>query len=556
VSTRNFGRLWRDLELPGASRETREVPPNDHSRSAARPATQSDDFSSGRRRFIPHAFLSRRLLPHWPALFAAVVAGLIAALWFAASLGVDDRDPPSVATSRSVKASASVTTRVPPVAPSTPASHARNVATVSPPEATADATTAPLATTARQATAPPIAARRGKNGRVEARPRFAGQSDVELLRELQQTTQVVGLEIEGQSVPAGGVRKQKHQSATAEAGKGFARLRAANPELAELPFLGDDECRTDPRSLPTVVELSRAVRSLQSSGGGGQDSRSRDVAGELRGVLHAPMWKRPEAVRTMTQMLQVEVDFVRLELVGYLSKIEGPEADRALVDRALFDLSAIVRDDAVAALKNRPLAGYRERLLAAFRHPWPAVARHAADAAVELAATDLIADLEKLAGRPDPGLAVRNADGRWIRTEMVRINHLSNCVLCHPPAERRVSRGDAVAATPIGLVAAAPTPGEPLPFRYYGNPTDGVQGDIVYLRQDFSAVHRTAAYEPWPVEQRYDYLLRSRPAAPEEIARAEAAAATRPDSSSYPQREAVLFALEHLRRQATQTAAR
>jgi hypothetical protein len=37
-----------------------------------------------------------------------------------------------------------------------------------------------------------------------------------------------------------------------------------------------------------------------------------------------------------------------------------------------------------------------------------------------------------------------------------------------------------------------------------------VRVDVVYLRQDFSAMQRIADAEPWPEMQRFDYLVRTR----------------------------------------------
>jgi hypothetical protein len=262
-------------------------------------------------------------------------------------------------------------------------------------------------------------------------------------------------------------------------------------------------------------------------------------------LLERPEWKKSEAVSTIVQMLQVDDVDVRERLVAHLATIEAPQSDKALVDRAVFDLHPEVRKEAVAALSKRSSDGYRPHLLAAFRHPWPAAARHAADACVQLGDTGLIDDLGQLAEMPDPSLAARDDAGRWMKTELVRVNHLANCLLCHPPAETQ--------GTTVGLVAAIPSPEMPISTGGYGESPDRIRSDIVYLRQDFSIVHVTDAYEPWPVLQRYDYLRRTREATPDEIAKAQAASVPSGERSaaSYPQRDAVLYALDRLKGTAT-----
>jgi hypothetical protein len=37
-----------------------------------------------------------------------------------------------------------------------------------------------------------------------------------------------------------------------------------------------------------------------------------------------------------------------------------------------------------------------------------------------------------------------------------------------------------------------------------------VRADVVYFRQDFSAMHKVAIPEKWPEIQRFDYLVRKR----------------------------------------------
>jgi hypothetical protein len=93
-----------------------------------------------------------------------------------------------------------------------------------------------------------------------------------------------------------------------------------------------------------------------------------------------------------------------------------------------------------------------------------------------------------------------------------------------------------------GLV---PERDQPLPVVYYEQRTGNfVRADVTYLRQDFSTVQAVEDHGKWPRLQRFDYLVRKRELGKEEVARLEKAEAGKP--TSYPQREAVLWALREL----------
>jgi hypothetical protein len=119
----------------------------------------------------------------------------------------------------------------------------------------------------------------------------------------------------------------------------------------------------------------------------------------------------------------------------------------------------------------------------------------------------------------------------------VRVNHFKNCVLCHAPS---ADANELVR----GLV---PDPRNPLPPRfspaYYTAATGKfVRADITYLKQDFAVPQPVARPDVWPTNQRFDYLIRTRPATMRDI---EIASRKEPNAS-YPQRESVLFALREL----------
>jgi hypothetical protein len=235
------------------------------------------------------------------------------------------------------------------------------------------------------------------------------------------------------------------------------------------------------------------------------------------------------ALATLLQMLQVEDVPTRLLLVRELAKVKTAGATAALAKRALVDLSPEVRQAAVEALRKRPALQYVPVLLQGLRYPWVPVADHAAVALRTLKPegvgpklVEVLAQFDSAASAPDPKTKKRTV------YELVRLNHMRNCLLCHAPS----------ADAKDGLV---PTPGQPLPRLYYaGQSGDFVRADITFLRQDFSVNLDVKAPGPWPKEQRFDFVTRTRTLKPDET----------PDivakSGGFPQRDAVLYALRGL----------
>ena len=127
--------------------------------------------------------------------------------------------------------------------------------------------------------------------------------------------------------------------------------------------------------------------------------------------------------------------------------------------------------------------------------------------------------------------------GPYVVKEMVRINHLRNCVLCHAVS---VSDEDKVR----GFVPSTNQPVPPAFTREYYSPKhEGhfVRADITYLQQDFSVPLTVPDPGLWPAAQRFDFMVRERPALSEEIRGAADKAGV---MSS--QQQAVAFALREL----------
>lgn len=321
-------------------------------------------------------------------------------------------------------------------------------------------------------------------------------------------------------------------------------------DLKGLPLLAGKACQTSTTQAEVMGTVSLAVRRLQARSSRRTSvpvSSSHPELGEmnegLRDYLTQALKRleiRPLHVRPLEQMYQTESAWTRTELVKALGAIKSDEATRALARRAAFDLSEAVRRAALNELKSHDRAAAREVFLEALKHPWEPAGLYAAHALVALEDSDAAPALRELADLPDPALPARNRDGVWQRRELVRVNHLRNCLLCHAPS---VDRRDLVRG-PI------PTPGEPLPEVYYGKSRSTVpmvRADIVYFRQDFSTMHKVEKPNKWPEVQRFDYLVQTRQLSEEE---AEKALAEGPKPSL--RREAIRLALAQLKKERIQ----
>ena len=120
---------------------------------------------------------------------------------------------------------------------------------------------------------------------------------------------------------------------------------------------------------------------------------------------------------------------------------------------------------------------------------------------------------------------------------LVRINHMSNCIVCHAPS---LAKSDLVRGR-------VPTPGKEPPPLYYDDP-DGlfVRADITYLRQEFSLMQAVPNAGRWPGNQRFDYFIRKRPLTPREVGLYKQLAKENKVPENYEHREALLFSLREL----------
>jgi hypothetical protein len=300
-------------------------------------------------------------------------------------------------------------------------------------------------------------------------------------------------------------------------------------DLSGLPFIKGKDCRQSParahafflgvnwvnRAMPDVEFERQKPPSQAKEATGFWDEYRRGISHDLQKDRSLEKTERVAALMQMLAPLDLKM---RMGLVRHLASIYHSEATRALAQIAVFSLEKELRQAALAALANRPTDDYTDILLAGIRYPWPAVAENAGAAIASLRLKQLVPTLTALLKEPDPRSPHEESiDGQktLVVREVVRVNHLRNCLLCHPPA---TGGNSAVVVT-----GAVPSPGHrfPAPSGGYDRETSPdlvVRADVTYLRQDFSLMHRVKNANPWPEVQRYDYLVRTRVVGPKESA--------------------------------------
>ncbi|MGE3806038.1 MAG: hypothetical protein AB7K24_15315 [Gemmataceae bacterium] len=317
-------------------------------------------------------------------------------------------------------------------------------------------------------------------------------------------------------------------------------------DLRGLPVRMGDDCRMDENRIhafrATARELRRFFGVMYEASPGDDEMVAELLRRNLseRRLLPVP---GADAVPVLMQMLTPEEEAVRLVLVDFLKQVPDKCASQALAQLAVFDLSTEVRRAALAALAARPRAEVRAYFVAALEHPLPAAPQHAAEALVALRDRAALADVEKLLRAPDPRRPFLDPkENKWLVREVVRVNHLTNCMLCHAPESAVVDPNKPE------LRGVVPVPGEtlPPPTRYYSSGDVFVRADQVYLRQDFSLKLPVKDHGIWPEMQRFDFVVRTRAATPADRERIL-------DDAAY--RQAIQFAVSGLRGKSSRTVA-
>jgi len=334
-------------------------------------------------------------------------------------------------------------------------------------------------------------------------------------------------------------------------------LLSHRPDLAGLPFTLGDACRLGPaqaKKFSVALALAKIPFLAEL---GKQQGEFKPVAfwqlhGRYTGEMRESQKQEkdlepyvPENRHSVAALMQIftgqPVDW-QLSLASRLQQFDQSDADKnavteALVKLAVFSPEESVREKALKGLKGRDTKAATGIVLKGLRYPWPSVARRAAELVVQLRRTDLVRELGKMLDEPDPRAPVMK-DVKWYRApvlhEVVRVNHLRNCMLCHPGVDSLpafTGTSDIAKASGLFLSGSVPVPGTPPPSGYasLAPPIDLlVRADVTYLRQDFSLLEKVANAAPWPDVQRFDYLVRSRVLSDQEKTEYDALFAGRP----------------------------
>ena len=274
---------------------------------------------------------------------------------------------------------------------------------------------------------------------------------------------------------------------------------AARPDLQGLPLRLGDSCKLDSDEAGHLMRASRGASGIRNQ----LDNPAIPPSTRNR-MLGMATGSLLQDTSALVQIMQCGSEESRIRMVKMLNMKDDPEAISALTDRALFDLSPEIRRLALHMLKLTPVESVQNQLLAGLDYVWEPVAVNAANALVELDEDGVTLDeLRKKLDVPDPHAPYKDEDGKWRIRELVRVNHLRNCLLCHAPSvEKRAS-----------FQAAVPEPGKPIPRNFYYGPkseSPSVRPDITYIVQDFSVMHELQNQKPWPNRQRFDYFVRER----------------------------------------------
>ncbi len=323
--------------------------------------------------------------------------------------------------------------------------------------------------------------------------------------------------------------------------------------LRGLPLLLIGACRRDKieaqaletASTPIRQTLGRAfaegTRLFQKNPAKADEAAAvlfRTAVGSLKTTLKRQVKHHDSVVPAVTQMLQADAVGIRKCMVDWLGEIDSKESTQAIASRACTDLDEKVRKQAVDILRKRNQRDYLPVLLKYVEYPWAPVATNASNALVELKVMSAVPALIKMLEKPEPlepRQIVLDGHRQYAVPQVVKVNHLANCLLCHPPSFKKT---DLVR----GFV---PTPDRPIPPSYYRNQrsTDQfVRADTTYIRQDFSLMQTVENAGPWPERQRFDYFVRMKPVS-EDMAQY---LKTNLKRNMSPQRRALLSALQSL----------
>jgi HEAT repeat protein len=369
-------------------------------------------------------------------------------------------------------------------------------------------------------------------------------------------------------------------------------LLGVRPDLKQLPIRRGAYSRISASDASELTELSQKLKYYLETSVPKDVKGYRPDAARLRDAMRAEKaggkstWTSPAAVPILVQQLGHEDLPLRMMLVELLSEIPGKDATIALARRAVFDLSPKAREAAVKALANRPKDEFREVLLYGLTYPWAPAAEHAAEALVALNDRHAVPEMVGLLQKPEPNSPYPLDRNRLMTREVVRINHLANCLMCHPPS---ITLNDPVPGIAPGVFLTIQTTSNGGDYNFsherqkvgtdvrVESYSDGsaplwIRADVAFLRQDFTvqlpaesnlvgmsppanmlamarqanvaaiALPANAAAMAARANVRTDFLVRERPLTESEAKRSKANRSAQPS----PQRQALLFALREL----------
>jgi HEAT repeat protein len=318
-------------------------------------------------------------------------------------------------------------------------------------------------------------------------------------------------------------------------------------DLTTLPLRPGHLRQLDPAAGATLGTLSKKLHAYVDLATPKDSQGQRPDPVQLRRILREEKhgkrqeWLRPEAVPVLRQLLIHEETPIRRLLVELLTEINGSRASELLAERAVFDLDPTIREAAIDALRLRPMEEVQQYFVTTMRYPWAPAADHAAEALVALDEQEVVPQLVMLLNQPDPSAPFTGTRGGQYQRQLVRINHLSNCMMCHAAAMTMqepvlgIAPGTSRRVTPGGWGGGGGS-AQTAPF--------WVRADVTFFRQDFS--------ESIPIGQRgvvnqptlrFDYLVRTRALSAKETQRQQS---LHDGQAGYEQQEAVLFALREL----------
>ena len=337
-------------------------------------------------------------------------------------------------------------------------------------------------------------------------------------------------------------------------------------DLSGLPFLLGDACRLDEERVPHFQAALDQIRGNVVFADTGPNAPKhlfaayRNACIEEDAKLTTSERVRhviPSRVSLLMQIEGSQSAYDRQGLAEHLAELSHTDSTRALARLALFSAERDVREAAIDGLRTRRERDYTTILLHGLRYPWPEIARRAAEALVQLECDHVVPRLVDLLDLPnprDPVIQLVKGNEVTVVRELVKVNHLRNCLLCHAPAALPNPTDP-----PRLAVASIPIPGDVPPsqgqFGYgFGQqvPEDritlmererlNVRIDITYLRQDFSAMLNV----PGEGNQRFDFLVRTRVVSEKEAEIFRDKLAKRGPGAVTPYERAILYALREL----------